>query len=136
MTPTDRAKARALCDVDAAVLERGKPIPSDYRNVTDAEMEAYNAWWDRNQRFADPARTLLPAALSDLDRLAESRDDAMRLHRAAVVQRENLRRILQETVGAFVLHGYDVARILGIELAAEVELEAEHDGTAPKGGDR
>jgi hypothetical protein len=69
-----------------------------------------------------------------LDRLAESRDDAMRLHRAAVAQRENIRRILQEAIGAFVLHGYDVARILGRELAAEVELEAEHDGTAPKGG--
>jgi hypothetical protein len=97
-------------------------------------MEAYNAWWDRDQRFADAARTLLPAALDDLDRLEESCDDAMRLHRAAVVQRENIRRILQEAIGAFVLHGYDVARILGRELAAEVELEAEHDGTAPKGG--
>jgi hypothetical protein len=110
MTPTDRAKARALCD--------------------EREMNE----WDGVDRLLPDVKAALSAALDDLDRLTESRDDNARLHRAAVAQRENLRRILQETVGAFVLHGYDVARILGSELAAEVELEAEHDGTAQKGG--
>jgi hypothetical protein len=123
VTPAKRAKARALCE---AATARASLMIGKYP-VTD--MDGVRCALDAQELY-----TIVAAALSDLDRLTESRDDAMRLHRAAVVQRENLRRILQETVGAFVLHGYDVARILGSELAAEVELEAEHDGTAPKGG--
>ena len=121
MTKEERAKARALCE---AATARASLMIGKYP-VTD--MDGVRCALDSQELC-----TITVAAISDLDRLAESRDDAMRLHRSAVVQRENLRRILQETVGAFVLHGYDVARILGSELAAEVELEAEHDGTAPK----
>ena len=50
---------RQALDADKKAEEQ-PPEPADPMNTTAAEMEAYNAWWDRSFRLAEKARELLP----------------------------------------------------------------------------
>ena len=55
----------AACERD----ERNKtqpPDPVDPLHQTDAEMDAFSQWWDRDVYLAEAARTILPRALEEL----------------------------------------------------------------------
>lgn len=68
LTPADLAAIEERCEADAKCQER----PADYVDAghnTQAEMDAYNAWWDRDYNLAKSARTDVPALLAEVRRL-------------------------------------------------------------------
>jgi len=66
MTSDEILKARELIAKDAAAEIRPPP-PVNPLESTASEMEAYNAWWERDQNFADGARPILPRLLDALE---------------------------------------------------------------------